>query len=174
MLQLRDKRLADRDLLGRARRLRELTRGTRTLFIMNDRPDLAALSHADGVHVGQEELTIADARAIVGPRVLIGVSTHALEQARAAMREGADYIGVGPTFPSETKQFDSFTGLELLRAVSAQIELPAFAIGGITLDNLSQVLAAGVERVAVSGAIAAAADPAAAAREFLGRMCVSK
>src|SRR5262249_46666251 len=98
IIQLRDKKLSDAELLQRARRLRELTRGTGTLFIMNDRPDLAVLSHADGVHVGQDELSVKDARQIVGPRALIGVSTHWLEQARQAVIDGANYIGVGPTF----------------------------------------------------------------------------
>jgi thiamine-phosphate pyrophosphorylase len=185
VLQLRDKRLADRELLDRARQLRELTRSTGfqpvsgsqaeslcygPLFIMNDRPDLAALSQADGVHLGQEELTVKDARAIVGPRALIGVSTHSIEQARQAVLEGASYIGVGPTFPSGTKRFDAFPGLDLLRAVSAEIRLPAFAIGGITRDNLPEVLAAGIPRVAVSGAICGSLNPADAAREFLLRL----
>src|SRR5262245_25287869 len=127
MLQLRDKQLNDRQSLSRSHRLREITRGTGTLFIMNDRPDLAVLSRADGVHVGQDELTVADARAILGPKPLVGVSTHSIEQARQAVVDGANYIGVGPTFPSATKQFDAFTGLNLLRQVSAEIALPAFA-----------------------------------------------
>ena len=168
-IQLRDKHLADRELLARARRLGELTCSTRTLFIMNDRPDLAKLAGADGVHIGQEELTVHDARAIVGPRMLIGVSTHSLAQARAAVLDGASYIGVGPTFASRTKQFDpiQLTGLDLLRTVVAEVRLPAFAIGGIDCDNLGEVLSAGFTRVAVSGAVALAADPAAAARELL-------
>ena len=116
IIQLRDKRLADRELLGRARRLRELTRGSQTLFIMNDRADLAVLSDADGVHVGQEELTVKDARKIVGPKMLVGVSTHSIEQARQAVIDGANYIGVGPTFPSATKSFDAFAGLDFVRA----------------------------------------------------------
>ena len=146
VLQLRDKRLADRELIDRARRLRRLTRGTATLLIINDRPDLAALAQADGVHVGQEELSVKDARSIVGPDVLIGVSTHSIEQARQAVLDGANYLGVGPTFPSGTKQFDHFPGLELLRAVAAEIRLPAFAIGGITRENLDQVKSAGFRR----------------------------
>jgi thiamine-phosphate pyrophosphorylase len=137
---------------------------------MNDRPDLAVLAQADGVHIGQDELTVKDARAIVGPRAFIGVSTHSIEQARQAVLEGANYIGVGPTFPSGTKRFESFTGLELLKAVAAEIRLPAFAIGGITLDNLPAVLAAGMARVAVSGAICATHDPATAAGRFLAML----
>jgi len=163
-VQLRDKRLADRELLLRARQLRELTADSSTLFIVNDRPDLAALSRADGVHVGQDEVAVKDARSIVGPRALIGVSTHSLEQARQAVLDGANYIGVGPTFPSRTKSFDGFPGHELLRAVAGEISLPAFAIGGIDRENLSEVLETGVKRVAVSGAVTSATDPAAVVR----------
>lgn len=168
VIQLRDKGLDDRELLERARRLREITRATSTLFIMNDRPDLAVLAAADGVHVGQEELSVSDARRIVGPRTLVGVSTHSLDQARQAVVDGADYLGVGPTFASGTKCFDAhqLTGLALLRAVAAEIRLPAFAIGGIDGDNLPQVLAAGFTRVAVSGAILSAPDPASEARRL--------
>ncbi len=170
ILQLRDKRLRDRELLARARLLREVTAGSAALFIMNDRPDLAVLSHADGVHVGQEELSVKDTRRIVGPDTLVGVSTHSIEQARQAVLDGADYIGVGPVFPSGTKSFERFPGPALLRAVSAEIGLPAFAIGGITFDNLGEVIAAGFSRIAVSGAVAEAADPAAAVRELLARL----
>jgi thiamine-phosphate pyrophosphorylase len=166
MVQLRDKRLTDRELVGRARRLRALTRGTKTLFVMNDRPDVARLADADGVHVGQEELSVKDARSIVGPRPLVGVSTHSIEQARQAVLDGANYIGVGPTFPSATKEFEAYPGVELLRAAAGGFRLPAFAIGGITLENLSDVLAAGIRRVAVSAAICDANDPAAAAKAF--------
>ncbi len=129
VLQLRDKRLADRELIDRARRLRRLTRDTSTLLVINDRPDLAALTQADGFHVGQEELSVKDARSIVGLDMLIGVSTHSIEQARQAVLDGANYIGVGPTFPSGTKQFDHFPGVELLRAVAAEIRLPMAPVG---------------------------------------------
>ncbi len=167
VLQLRDKQLDDRQLLVRARRLREITAGTATLFVMNDRPDLAVLSHADGVHVGQDELSVKDARRIVGPQAIIGVSTHCIAQARQAVLDGANYIGVGPTFSSQTKSFDKFPGLELLRTVAAEIRLPAFAIGGITRENLAEVLETGVQRVAVSSALVSAVDPATAVREFV-------
>ncbi|MBN8625260.1 MAG: thiamine phosphate synthase [Planctomycetes bacterium] len=161
VVQLRDKKLDDRTLLARAKLLREATRGSQTLFIMNDRPDLALLADADGVHVGQDELTVAEARAIVGGERLVGVSTHSIDQARRAVADGADYIGVGPTFPSGTKQFAEFPGLDFVHAVSREISLPAFAIGGITAENLPQVRAAGLSRVAVSGAVQHAEDVSA-------------
>jgi thiamine-phosphate pyrophosphorylase len=169
ILQLRDKRLDDRTLLERAHLLRRVINSAdrRPLFIMNDRPDLAVLARADGVHVGQEELSVHDARQIIGPKMLVGVSTHTIEQARQAVLDGANYIGCGPTFPSGTKQFDHFPGLDLLRQVASEISLPAFAIGGITPNNLPQVLATGFSRVAVGGAIAAENDSSEAVHSFL-------
>jgi thiamine-phosphate pyrophosphorylase len=164
VIQLRDKRLDDRRLLERAAALREITRTAGVLFIINDRPDMAVLAQADGVHVGQEDLTVKAARQIVGPDALVGVSTHSIDQARQAVLDGANYIGVGPTFPSETKPFDQFPGLDLLRAVAAEIRLPAFAIGGIRPEKLAGMLQTGIGRIAVSGAILDAADPAAVAR----------
>jgi thiamine-phosphate pyrophosphorylase len=160
VLQLRDKRLADRELLARARLVRRVIDESdcKPLLIINDRPDLAVLCRADGVHIGQEELTVCDARQIVGPQMLVGVSTHTIEQARQAVLEGASYLGCGPTFRSETKQFDHFPGLDFLRDVAAEIALPAFAIGGVTLENLPSVLAAGFSRVAVGNAIASSRE----------------
>ncbi|WP_233207174.1 MULTISPECIES: thiamine phosphate synthase [Pirellulaceae] len=161
VIQLRDKNLDDRTLVARAQCLRQQTVGTGTKFIVNDRPDIARIVSADGVHVGQEELTVAQARMVLGPGKLVGVSTHDINQARQAIRDGADYIGVGPTFPSGTKSFDHFPGLDFLREVAAEITLPAFAIGGITADNAAQVTAAGIHRVAVSGCVNQARDPRA-------------
>lgn len=152
--QLRDKRLADRELVEHARLLATICRRYGVISIVNDRADVAVAAGADGVHVGQEELSVADARAVVGPRRLVGVSTHSLDQARTAVLAGADYLGVGPTFLSGTKAFDTFPGLDLVRAVAAEIALPAFAIGGITPANAGEVAAAGLGRVAVSGALA--------------------
>ena len=166
LIQLRDKQLGDRERLARARLLVSATRGTATLSIINDRPDLAALAGADGVHVGQSELSVKDARSIVGPRSLIGVSTHSIEQAEAAVLDGASYLGVGPIFASRTKSFQSFPGLEFARQVAERIRLPAFAIGGIASENLPLLLATGIRRIAVSDAITSAADPAAAARRL--------
>lgn len=170
VLQLRDKQLDDRTLLARGRRLSELAAGTQTRWIMNDRADLAALCGAAGVHVGQEELSVKDARAILGPGKLIGVSTHSIEQARQAVLDGADYLGVGPTFPSRTKQFAEFPGVELIRAVAAEIQLPWFAIGGISEQNLDDVLAAGATRVAVGSAVVETADAAGSVRSLKSRL----
>ena len=166
MIQLRDKRLDDRELLSRGRQLRELTRGTPTLCIINDRADIAAAVQADGVQLGQDDLTVKDARAIIGTRMLIGVSTHTIEQARAAVLEGANYLGAGPMFPSQTKSFETFAGLDFLREVAAEIRLPTFAIGGITPQNLPEVLATGCARVAVSAAVTGTGDAISAVRQF--------
>ncbi len=164
VFQLREKNLPDRELLDLARRVRKCTRDAGALFIVNDRPDVARLCDADGVHVGQDDATVKDARRIVGPHALVGVSTHALEQVRAAVLDGADYIGIGPTFPSKTKAFDEFPGLAFVREACAETALPAFALGGISASNVAQVVAAGARRVAVSAAVCGAPDPEQAAR----------
>ena len=107
---------------------------------------------------------------IVGPRALIGVSTHHVDQVREAVLGGADYLGAGPTFPSRTKSFDAFAGTEYLRQVSEETQLPTFAIGGITADNVGDVLATGIRRVAVGAAVTSASDPASAAKLLLAHL----
>jgi len=169
-IQLREKTLDDGDVVERARLLRQLTGCAGVLFIVNDRPDIAAVANADGVHLGQEDLSVEDARLVIGGDRLIGVSTHSIEQARQAVLDGADYIGCGPTFPSNTKDFDRFTGVELLRAVSHQFVLPAFAIGGVDRDNLGQVIDAGFTRIAVSGAVLNANNPTAEVAALLDQL----
>lgn len=166
IVQLREKSLGDRELLDRARDVRRWTRKANVLFVVNDRPDIARLVEADGVHLGQDDLSVKDARRIVGPDLLIGVSTHNLEQVRRAVLDGADYIGAGPVFPSATKTFDTFPGLEFVRAATAETSLPAFALGGIGPANVGTVVEAGARRVAVSAAVAAADDPEQAARSL--------
>jgi thiamine-phosphate pyrophosphorylase len=166
IIQLREKDLVDRELLELARRVRHWTRRVEVLFIMNDRPDLARLAEADGVHLGQEELSVKDARRIVGPDALIGVSTHNLEQVRQAVLDGANYIGVGPAFASETKQFGAIAGLEFVCLALAETSLPAFVIGGVNLGTLDAALNAGARRVAVSQAICQAEDPRSVAAEM--------
>lgn len=173
VVQLREKRLSDRELFERARIVRACTLGSQTLFVMNDRPDIAQMVDADGVHVGQDDLPVAEARRIVGPGKLLGVSTHSRDQALAAVRDGASYLGCGPTFPSTTKSFDSFPGLEFLREVAQEIGLPAFAIGGINTRNLDRVLETGIQRVAVSQAVAGAPSPGEVVRELNRRLLVN-
>lgn len=168
IVQIREKTMPDRELLEYARRVRRITRETGTLLIMNDRPDLAVLCEADGVHVGQEELSVHDVRRIVGPDCLIGVSTHSIEQARQAVLDGASCIGVGPVFKSGTKSFDQFAGLDFVREVASEIQLPWFPIGGIDQSNVDQVIEAGASRVAVSGAICRSDNPAQAAEQLVG------
>jgi thiamine-phosphate pyrophosphorylase len=164
VFQLREKSLSDRDLLQRARNVRRWTRESGALFIVNDRPDIARLAEADGVHLGQDDVPVKDARRILGPGPLIGVSTHTAEQVRHAVLDGASYIGVGPTFPSTTKDFGQLAGLEFVRQAAALTTLPAFVIGGVTASNIGQAIAAGAKRIAVSAAICGADDPGAAAR----------
>jgi len=170
IIQLRDKQADDRTLLARSRIVKNCiaASGRQVLFIMNDRPDLAVLAEADGVHVGQEELPVALVQQIVGRTMLIGVSTHSIDQARQAVLDGADYIGAGPVFESATKEFSQFAGLAYLQEVAAEIPIPAFAIGGITEDRLDEVLQTGIRRVAVSSALLKAENPKEVAERFAG------
>jgi thiamine-phosphate pyrophosphorylase len=162
MLQLRDSTQDDRTLYERARIGAAIAREHRSLFIVNDRADIAAAAETDGVHVGQEELPAAAARQLVGPDRLVGVSTHGIAEVRGAVAEGADYIGCGPTFPGNTKSFDDFPGTDFLREVADEaIPIPWFAIGGITPEKLPEVIDAGCRRIAVTGAVRDADDPVA-------------
>jgi thiamine-phosphate pyrophosphorylase len=154
-IQLRDKNADDQKILSRSGVVRELVAGSgrEVLFIMNDRPELAVLAGADGVHVGQDDTPVSKARQIVGERLLVGVSTHNIIQARKAVIDGADYIGAGAIFASETKNIESLAGIDFLKQVCAEIKIPVFAIGGIDADNIAEVIAAGSTRIAVSNAI---------------------
>ncbi len=170
LVQLREKTLTDRELLDRARQMRHWTRRANVLFIVNDRADVARLAEADGVHLGQDDLSVHDARRILGADALIGVSTHDLTHLSRAVLDGASYVGVGPTFASGTKDFDELAGLEYLRAAVRATSLPTFAIGGIDATNVGEVVAAGARRVAVSRAILQAESPRAAAMELRRRL----
>jgi thiamine-phosphate pyrophosphorylase len=159
VVQMREKTLSDRELLARARDLRRWTQKAGVIFIVNDRPDIARLCDADGVHLGQDDMSIMNARRILGSDALIGRSTHTIEQVRQAILDGADYLGIGPVFPSNTKAFEHFPGLEFVSAACAETSLPAFALGGISQANIEQVIDAGAKRIAVGSAIATSADP---------------
>lgn len=166
ILQLRMKDASDREFLERALLLKRLTNGSRTKFIVNDRVDMAVLCDADGVHLGQDDLPLTQARKLLAPGKWIGVSTHCLEDARRAEMDGADYIGCGPTFSSRTKNFSELAGLEFLRAIQGEIGLPAFAIGGIDSENIGAVASTGFCRVAVGNAVTASSDPSGELRKL--------
>lgn len=165
VIQLREKNLSDRELLARAREVRILTAQAKARFILNDRPDVARLAGADGVHVGQEDLSIRDIRRVLGAAPLIGVSTHDRIQLDEAVVSGANYLGVGPVFPSPTKEFlePELAGLAFVETAAERTGLPWFAIGGITEANVERVIEAGASRIAVSSAVVRAERPRAAA-----------
>lgn len=169
-LQLREKSLPDGELLKRAKELVALCRKRGVLCVVNDRADIAVLADADGVHLGQEDLPAAEARRIVGMRGIVGVSAHNLPQAKTAVADGADYIGVGPIFKSSTKPRDFVSGLEYAAAVAGEIAIPKLAVAGITLQNIDQVVASGMGAVAVTAAVVGSDDPAGAARELKRRI----
>jgi thiamine-phosphate pyrophosphorylase len=166
IIQLRDKCSSKKDILDDAFVLQRLLAKTKAIFIVNDYVDIAYLTGADGVHLGQGDLTVEAARKILGKDKIIGLSCHSLRQAVEAEEQGADYIGIGPIFPTSTKPGYEAVGLDLLRQCSKKIRIPFFAIGGITLDNLKAVLKSGAKRVAVCSAVCAAKDPGQAARSF--------
>ena len=164
IVQLRDKDATDEELVATGRRLGALCAAAGSLLIVNDRPDLALACGADGVHVGQEDEHPDAVRRSVGDKLLIGVSAHSPEQIAAAGRSAADYLGVGPVYPTATKPDVEPVGLELVRYAAAHGDKPFFAIGGIDPQRADEVAAAGVERIAVVRAIRDAGDPLAAAR----------
>jgi thiamine-phosphate pyrophosphorylase len=167
MIQLRDKSLPSGTLLPLAERLLARCRAARVPFIVNDRVDLAVAVDADGVHLGQEDLPPAAARALMKPGKILGLSTHSEAQAAAAQAAGADYVAVGSMFPTTTKPEFQLVGPALARRVRPLVRVPLIGIGGITPDNAPEVIAAGCDGVAVISAVGAAADPAAAARRFM-------
>lgn len=170
LLQVRAKRLDDRERLALMRAVRARAKARGVPFVVNDRPDLALLVGADGLHLGQEDLPIAEARRIVGA-MTIGRSTHDLDQVRAAVAEGADLIGFGPVFATTSKENpDPVVGLEGLAAAVRAAGVPVVAIGGITLENAADVVGAGATLAAVISAIGEAGDPEAAARALHARL----
>ncbi|MCA9772868.1 MAG: thiamine phosphate synthase [Myxococcales bacterium] len=175
LFQLRAKRMAPRDALSLARRIRALVPKGEGLFIVNDRVDLAGLADADGVHLGREDLPIDVARAQLGAGAVVGASTHTVEEALEAERTGADYVGFGPMNPtgSKTEGLHARRTLDDLRAVrAAGVRLPIFPIGGITADQVPDLMEAGASGVAVISAVCGAGTEEAlraAVRGFLGR-----
>ncbi len=157
-LQLREQELDDAELLRRAKKFVQMA-ASETTVIINDRPDIARLSGAHGVHVGQTDLPCVEVRKIVGSELIIGVSTSKLTEAEQALRDGADYCGVGPMFPTTTKRKDTIVGPDYLRQYLQWNKLPHLAIGGITPDNIDRLIQLGVKGVAVSSAVCGADRP---------------
>ena len=168
VLQLREKDLTDCELLDRAKRLAGLCHDAGALCMVNDRPDIAALAGADGVHVGQEDLPVAEARRVLGTERIVGVSVHSVEQAHTALAGSPDYIALGPMFASATKAAEQIAGPALWSAVRGETSLPLVAIGGITADNAEGLLTLGCRCLCVCQAVVAAEDAEAAARRLRG------
>ncbi len=168
MVQLREYSLNDSQLFEMALKVRKLTSKYKALFIVNNRPDIALASGADGVHLGQDDLPVPAARKILGKSKLIGVSTHDISQAKRAIKDWADYIGVGPVYPTQTKKnVVPPVTLDYVRQVNkARLPIPFFAIGGIKLHNVEEVLKAGARRIAVVTGIVGAHKVAKVAGEY--------
>lgn len=167
MVQLREKEWPSGRLLPVAERLLARARRAGVTFVVNDRVDLAVAVGADGVHLGQDDLPARRARPLLRPGTILGVSTHSVAQAQAARDDGADYVAVGSMFPTATKPDFELVGPALVRELRPDIPVPLIGIGGITHDNVADVIRAGADGVAVISAVCAAADPAAATRRFL-------
>ena len=158
IVQLREKDLSRKDFYELALRFREITSLARVLFMVNDHLDVALAVNADGVHLGQDDLPLAAARRLA-PQLLIGVSTHSLSQALDAQRDGADYVNIGPIFPTGTKKdVESFLGPESIGDIAPRLRIPFTVMGGITEDNIDRVLAQGARKVAVVTAVTKAPD----------------
>jgi len=167
LIQYRSKNVSSREQLRVSARLAELFLPHGITFFVNDRPDVAALAGASGVHVGQEDLGVEDARRIVGREKWIGVSTHNAEQVRRAAETSADYVAVGPIYATTTKENpDPVVGTEFVRQARALTEKPLVAIGGITLERAPEVLAAGADSLVVISDIWRAADPRTRIRQY--------
>lgn len=163
-----------KDILKTAARIKAVTEEAGSIFIINDRVDIAYAVSADGVHLGQDDLPIKVARTILGDNKIIGISTHSLSQAAKAQRRGADYISIGPIFRTPIKKGYAPVGVDLIKKVSRRIGIPFFAIGGIDKHNIDKVVAKGAKRVAVVRAVVLAGDVQKAAkglRDELVRAC---
>jgi thiamine-phosphate pyrophosphorylase len=167
IVQLRMKDAGRDEYVRTAREVRAVTRGTDTIFIVNDDPVVAVEAEADGVHVGQDDLPVSEVRRRYPSLGLVGLSTHSPEQALASLQEKPDYIGVGPVWPTPTKAVaDPALGLDILSRMIASVPYPAVAIGGIDETNLPSVLAAGARNFAVVRAVCASVDPYSALRRL--------
>ncbi|MBM7568179.1 thiamine phosphate synthase [Paenibacillus sacheonensis] len=170
IIQLRDKTSGREELLRKARALRDLTRRYGVTFIVNDHVDVAMEVDADGIHLGQGDLSLLEARRIVGDKI-IGISTHALEEALLAEEQGADYIGVGPVYRTATKaDVVDPVGVSYVREVAQHIKIPFVAIGGIKLSNVDEVIEAGATRICAVSEIVGSSDVKGTCEAFLSKL----
>lgn len=175
VVQLREKNLSGRELLALALQYRELTQRYGALFIVNDRVDIALAAQADGVHLGQDDLPAPVARRLLGPDKIIGVSVDNVDEARQAQEAGADYVGLGPFFPTGSKtDTGKPVSLDTLRAVKAAIGIPVVAIGGIKAEKAGNIIAAGADGVAVISAVVGAPDVKLAAQQLAAAVRAGK
>ncbi len=166
-IQLREKELDDADFLAEAQEMAALCRRYHVPFIINDNVDIAIACHADGVHVGQEDMAASDVRKRVGDQMMIGVSAHTVEEALEAVRNGADYLGLGAVFSTSTKTDAGAMSFDTLKAICDAVEIPTVAIGGISPANIMQLAGSGVDGVAVVSAIFGAPDPGQATAQLV-------
>ena len=174
VVQLRDKHALGRALYDKALLLRDVSAQEGAVFIVNDRVDVALAAGADGVHLGQDDLPTQAVRRVVGQRMILGISVETLDQARHAAASGADYLGVGPIFPTTTKEIAGVTGPELITLIKQEIDLPLIAIGGIGLDNIAQVARAGADGAAAISALMGATNIRQAAEALVAAFKAAK
>ncbi len=165
-VQLREKTISDSEFISLAREIRDISIKRGSLLIINDRVHVAREINADGVHLGQLDMNVSDARNIIGNEKIIGVSTHSIKQARQAQKDGADYIAIGPIYPTRTKDYEPSIGIKVFKEISEEVDIPFIAIGAVTLENLDEVLLAGASRIAVCSAIIGSKDIYSSTKQF--------
>ncbi|MDP3025294.1 MAG: thiamine phosphate synthase [candidate division Zixibacteria bacterium] len=170
MVQLRDKKSGDGEFLELTKKIHKITRKKRIPLIINDRVDVARLVDAEGVHLGEEDLPVKEAREILGSKKIIGASASDIKTAKIKEKEGADYIGLGPVFETGSKEIEKPLGVEILKEAKRSLKIPVFPIGGINLSNLDQIISTGTKRIAVISAIFMAEDVRKAAQELLEKL----
>ena len=173
-VQLREKTISDRKFISLAREVRDITTKRGSLLIINDRVHVVRKVNADGIHLGQQDMSALEARNIIGDEKIIGVSTHSITQARQAQKDGADYIAIGPIYPTSTKGHEPSVGIEIIHEISEAVSIPIIAIGAITLENLDEVLKAGASRIAVCSAIIGSKDIYSSTRQFKEKLGETK
>ena len=173
-VQLREKTISDSKFISLAREVRDITTKRGSLLIINDRVHVVRKVNADGIHLGQQDMSALEARNIIGDEKIIGVSTHSITQARQAQKDGADYIAIGPIYPTSTKGHEPSVGIEIIHEISEAVSIPIIAIGAITLENLDGVLKAGASRIAVCSAIIGSKDIYSSTRQFKEKLGETK